>query len=331
MANSLSHSATAARWACVGAVGAALTLTAFATVVSAQTAPPAKKAAPAAPPAQKGAPAAAGAPGTDSAWVKVCDKQTGQRQGTDGKAVQEERTICSTQHEQPGVLLSISMLQVVGDNRNLMSVKLPLAMRLPEGMHFVVLTKQERDDLMAARQAGKQFDDGKLQFAKLPFTTCHPGGCVVEFEPNADQMGKLKSGNAILLKAVDVFGKGMLFLAPLEGFSQTLAGPASFDRQTYSKLREDLLRERMQARAQEEKQAALTANPELAGMVKEIEDAQKALADEEKKVVTSNPKLQEAAKKLEEAQRKLQAAAQAKQAAAAQAAPAKAAAPAPKK
>ena len=210
-----------------------------------------------APPAQQ-QPAAAAQP--QSMWVKLCDKQILNRAGADGKPVKEERTICSTQHEQPepdlqGVRLSISLLQMAGDNRTQLNFRVPMGMFLPEGLSFAIVSAQETEGIITSLRSGKPYDDSKTNYATLPFVTCHPGGCVVEIEPSPELIKNLQAGGGVLVRTKDVFGRNVQSVAPLQGFTQTLAGPSQFDSQQYGELRQKILREQMQSRIQEQRQA----------------------------------------------------------------------------
>lgn len=204
--------------------------------VLAQT--PAPKAAPAAAAAAPGA-----ATGSQSAWVKLCEKGTVMAKDKDGKDKKEDHTICLTHHERidssSGIVLVSAAIRQVDEGKNpLLMVMVPLGMAIPPGMQVGVYSK----DLWDKIQKGEKIDDSKLVPIKLGYILCHSAGCTGEIEATPEMLADFKSNGGIIVYAVSGNGQPVAFPIPLVGFDTALAGPAA-DNQEYSKQRRALMQQ----------------------------------------------------------------------------------------
>jgi invasion protein IalB len=103
---------------------------------------------PAAAPAQKGAPAAASAPpaGSQSAWVKLCEKANAVTKDKDGKDEKKEVSICLTHHERLDgnsgmVLVSAAVRQIDGQDKQHFMVMVPLDMQIRPGLRSRTISR----------------------------------------------------------------------------------------------------------------------------------------------------------------------------------------------
>jgi invasion protein IalB len=269
-----------------------------------KAAPPAKKA-PAAAPAAKAEPAAAA--GNASAWVKLCRKSPIVQKGPDGKPASEEREVCSTQQEHRAldgrVRLSASVMQMQGADKMQMSFVVPLGVILPPGLSFAIVNKEEVEKL----SKGEALEDGKVQFVRAPFVVCFQG-CSAELEATGELVAKMKASAGILVRVVQPTGQAADMFLTLQGFGET------FDGKPYdlAKYQQGLMQQTQQVR-QARQEEILRQDPELAALVKQREDAEKALEEQQKLTVQSNPKLAEAIEKMKQVQGKLLEHAQSKQ------------------
>ena len=213
--------------------------------------PAAKKApekkAPAAAPAAKDAQAA---PGSQSAWVKLCERAAGVMKGKDGKEEQKELNICLTHHERLDgntgmVLVSAALRQVEGQDKQHFMVMVPLGMMLQAGMRATLYPKEAWEKV----QKKEQIDESKLKAIKLTYTLCHPAGCTAEIEATPELINDLKSDGGLVVFSIGANGAPVGFPVPLNGFAESLAG-TPVDNKQYGEARKALM-EQIAARQQQ--------------------------------------------------------------------------------
>ncbi len=189
-------------------------------------------------PAKAATPAAA--PAAPS-WVKLCEQAPFVGQDKDGKEIQTSKSICLTHHERLDaasgmVLVSAAVREIEGADKRHFMVMLPLGMALPPGMQVGVYPP----DMWNAIQKGEKVDDSKLEPLKLTYTLCHAAGCTAEVEATPDIIKKIQGGAGIIVFAINGNGSPIAFPAPLNGFSEALAGAAA-DNKAYSEARKALM------------------------------------------------------------------------------------------
>jgi invasion protein IalB len=239
MAKGILQFARAAGLGCVGAVTLTLGVAASIGGAWAQQAPAKKAPAPAAP-AQKGA--AAPAEGSQSAWVKLCEKATAVTK-KDGKEEKKDLNICLTHHERLDgntgmVLVSAAVRQIESQDKQHFMVMVPLGMLVQPGMRATVYPK----DAWEKVQKQEKVDESKLKVIKLAYTLCHPAGCTAETELTADLLNDLKTGGGLVVLAINAGGAPVGFPVPLVGFDGSYSG-SPVDAKLYSEARKALMQQ----------------------------------------------------------------------------------------
>src|SRR5262245_33328663 len=224
-----------------GAVAFALGLAGIAGSADAQQ-PAAKK--PAAAPAQKGAPAAAAPPaGSQSAWVKLCEKANAVAKDKDGKDEKKEVNICLTHHERLDgnsgmVLVSAAVRQIDGQDKQHFMVMVPLGMLIQPGMRASIYPKDQWELV----QKNEKIDETKLKGIKLGYTLCHPAGCTAEVEATHELINDLRTMGGVVVFAINAGGQPVGFPVPLVGFEQAYTGNP-VDNKQYGEARRALMQQ----------------------------------------------------------------------------------------
>jgi invasion protein IalB len=249
----------AAKFAATG--GAAMLAAAFAVAASSQAAaqnppaaapaapakpatapkkPPAKPAqapaAPAAPPAAQQAPAGQQAQGNDqvqliySPWTKFCLK------GQEANAKQVCFTGKDARIESGMPVVAAVLIEPEGEPKKLLRVTLPLGMQLVHGTRVII---DQNQPLTA------------------PYVICFTNGCMADYEANPDMISKMKSGQGLVVQAINSTGQPISLVLPLSDFAKAYDGPPTdpkvFEEQQ-KKLQEELQRRADEARKKLEQQ-----------------------------------------------------------------------------
>jgi invasion protein IalB len=156
----------------------------------------------------------------NSAWVKLCEKQKGNKKGN----------VCLTHHErfhpntgQP--LISAAIRKIDGQKDEMVMVMVPLGRQLKEGLLLKV-------------------DEEKP--IKLQYSFCTSVGCVAETPATAEILAAFKKGSKLTIGTIDINRKKIGFHVSLAGFSGTYSGPP-IDREVYAKARKQMF-EQIRAR-----------------------------------------------------------------------------------
>jgi invasion protein IalB len=166
-----------------------------------KAAPAARAAAPAAAPV--GAPAAGAEPGqaNGSAWVKLCKKteQTGNKQ------------LCLVQYE--GIAPNTGMVLVTA------------AVRVVEGedKQTLMVGVTTADSLVIPAGAQIKIDDSDP--VALKYIVCGSMSCQSQMDLTKETFDKMRKGKQMVVAAINVQGKTMGFLVPLNGFGKAYDGP----------------------------------------------------------------------------------------------------------
>jgi invasion protein IalB len=161
------------------------------------------------------------------AWVKLCEKsQFLEPDPKDAKKpIQKERQVCLTHHERidattGSIQVSAAIRETEGMDKKIFMMMLPLGMAIQPGLLIGVYPP----DMWAAIQKGERVDDSKIEPLKLGYTLCHMAGCSAELEATPDLIKKLQGGGGMIAFASSGSGAPIAFPAPLNGFSEALAG-----------------------------------------------------------------------------------------------------------
>src|SRR6476620_2560867 len=218
---------------------------------------PAKPAQPAQPAQQQQAPAAqqqqqapqqAQAPAGDqpqlifSPWVKLCNKDA------DPKAKRICVTVKDGRVESGLLVVSVAIIEMDGEQKKLLRMSLPYGVALQHGTRLIV-------------------DQGAP--ATAPYVTClppvvPPGGCIADYDANADLVARLQKGQILTVQAIHMNGQAMSPQLDLRDFAKAYDGPPTdpkvFEEQQ-KKLQEELQKRAEEARKKLESQPPQAAAP----------------------------------------------------------------------
>ncbi len=150
---------------------------------------------------------------TNSAWVKLCEKQKGEKKGN----------VCLTHHERfhptsGRPLISAAIRKIDGQKQEVVMVMVPLGRLLPPGLILKV-------------------DEDKP--VRMPYSFCTTVGCVAEMPATAEILAKFKKGKQLFIGTMDINQKRIGFRVSLTGFSNAYDGPP-IDRKVYAKARKEM-------------------------------------------------------------------------------------------
>jgi invasion protein IalB len=226
---------------------AASTLASAQTPAPAPAAPtkpaPAKK--PAKPPAApaQAAPPAEGQPAQGQAqgggdqvqlifspWTKFCLK------GQEANAKQVCFTGKDARIESGMPVVAAVLIEPEGEPKKILRVTLPLGMQLVHGTRVII----DQNQPMTA-----------------PYVICFTNGCMADYETTPDMITKMKSGQGLVVQAINSTGQPISLVLPLTDFAKAYEGPPTdpkvFEEQQ-KKLQEELQRRADEARKKLESQ-----------------------------------------------------------------------------
>ena len=207
---------------------------------------PAKKPAPKPPAAQAAPPADAQQPppaqgqqqaqGNDqvqlifSPWTKFCLK------GQDANAKQVCFTGKDARIESGMPVVAAVLIEPESEPKKILRVTLPLGMQLIHGTRVII----DQNQPMTA-----------------PYVICFTNGCMADYEATADMITKMKSGQGLVVQAINSTGQPISLVLPLTDFAKAYDGPPTdpkvFEEQQ-KKLQEELQRRADEARKKLESQ-----------------------------------------------------------------------------
>jgi invasion protein IalB len=206
----------------------------------AQPAKPAQQPPPQAQPAAPAAPAQQGQTADTtqlifSPWVKLCNKDS------DPNSKRVCVTVKDGRVESGLLVVSVAIIEMDGEQRKLMRMSLPYGVALTHGTRVIV-------------------DQGTP--ATAPFVTClppvvPPGGCISDYEANADMINRMKKGQLLTVQAIHMNGQPMSPQLELKDFAKAYDGPPTdpkvFEEQQ-KKLQDELQKRAEDARKRLESQ-----------------------------------------------------------------------------
>jgi invasion protein IalB len=176
-----------------------------------------------------------------SPWVKLCNKDP------DPKA----KRVCVTVKDgrvEALLFVSVAIIEVDGEARKLLRISLPYGVALQQGTRLLV---------------------DQAPVATGPFVTClppvvPPGGCIADYEANADLIGKMKKAQTLTIQALHMNGQWMYPALDLKDFAKAYDGPPTDPKvweEQQKKLHEELQKRAEEARKRLEGQPAPAAAP----------------------------------------------------------------------
>lgn len=191
---------------------------------------PKKGAQPQAQPAQPQSPAA-GQPAEQqlpivySPWTKFCGKDP-----KNASAKEVCLTVKEARLETGQFVAGAALIEQEGETKKILRITLPLGMQLVHGTRIIL----DQEQPMIGR-----------------YVVCLPNGCMADFDVTADFVGKMKSGQQIVLQGINLPGQAASYPLPLSDFTKANDGPATdpkvFEEQQ-KKLQEELQRRAEEAR-----------------------------------------------------------------------------------
>jgi invasion protein IalB len=135
---------------------------------------------------------------TYAPWTKVC------QQPPDGSA----KRVCFTGKDgrvESGMpVVAAVVIEPEGEARRILRVTLPLGMTLQHGTRVIV-------------------DQGQPMNA--PYVVCVPTGCMADYEASGELIGKLKSGQNLVIQGINGNGQPITLMLPLAEFGKAYDGP----------------------------------------------------------------------------------------------------------
>lgn len=156
-----------------------------------------------------------------SAWVKICQK------GPDQVCF----TTANGRAENGRVTLSVMLIEPRNKGDKVLRVTLPLAMQLPAGTRLAV-------------------DDN--QPVSAPYILCDVSGCMSDYAADSSLLEGMKSGQRLIIQAVERDGQTINFIVPLADFAIAYEGTPT-DPKVFAEQQRDLQRQ-MQAHLRDKHQ-----------------------------------------------------------------------------
>jgi invasion protein IalB len=165
-----------------------------------------------------------------SPWTKFCLKG----QETDPKQVCFTGKDARIESGMP--VVAAVLIEPENEPKKILRVTLPLGMQLIHGTRVIV----DQNQPMTA-----------------PYVICFTNGCMADYEATADMIAKMKSGQGLVVQAINSTGQPISLVLPLGDFAKAYDGPPTdpkvFEEQQ-KKLQEELQRRADEARKKLESQ-----------------------------------------------------------------------------
>ena len=165
-----------------------------------------------------------------SPWTKFCLK------GQEANAKQVCFTGKDARIESGMPVVAAVLIEPEGEPKKILRVTLPLGMQLVHGTRVII----DQNQPMTA-----------------PYVICFTNGCMAAYETTPDMITKMKSGQGLVVQAINSTGQPISLVLPLTDFAKAYDGPPTdpkvFEEQQ-KKLQEELQRRADEARKKLEQQ-----------------------------------------------------------------------------
>src|ERR1700733_4324957 len=165
-----------------------------------------------------------------SPWTKFCLK------GQDATAKQVCFTGKDARIESGMPVVAAVLIEPESEPKKILRVTLPLGMQLIHGTRVII----DQNQPMTA-----------------PYVICFTNGCMADYEATADTIAKMKTGQGLVVQAINSTGQPISLVLPLGDFAKAYDGPPTdpkvFEEQQ-KKLQEELQRRADEARKKLEQQ-----------------------------------------------------------------------------
>ena len=174
-----------------------------------------------------------------SPWTKFCLKGQGQAQDAGAKQVCFTGKDARIESGMP--IVAAVLIEPENEPKKILRVTLPLGMQLVHGTRVIV----DQNQPMTA-----------------PYVICFTNGCMADYDVNADLIAKMKSGQGLVVQAINSTGQPISLVLPLQDFAKAYDGPPTdpkvFEEQQ-KKLQEELQLRADEARKKLESQQGAAA------------------------------------------------------------------------
>jgi invasion protein IalB len=157
-----------------------------------------------------------------SPWTKFCLK------GQDAGAKQVCFTGKDARIESGMPVVAAVLIEPENEPKKILRVTLPLGMQLVHGTRVII----DQNQPMTA-----------------PYVICFTNGCMADYEASADMIAKMKSGQGLVVQAINSTGQPISLVLPLTDFSKAYDGPPT-DPKVFEEQQKKL-QEELQLRADE--------------------------------------------------------------------------------
>ena len=165
-----------------------------------------------------------------SPWTKFCLK------GQEANAKQVCFTGKDARIESGMPVVAAVLIEPENEPKKILRVTLPLGMQLVHGTRVII----DQNQPMTA-----------------PYVICFTNGCMADYETTPDMITKMKSGQGLVVQAINSTGQPISLVLPLTDFAKAYDGPPTdpkvFEEQQ-KKLQEELQRRADEARKKLEQQ-----------------------------------------------------------------------------
>jgi invasion protein IalB len=165
-----------------------------------------------------------------SPWTKFCLK------GQEANAKQVCFTGKDARIESGMPVVAAVLIEPESEPKKILRVTLPLGMQLVHGTRVII----DQNQPMTA-----------------PYVICFTNGCMADYETTPDMIAKMKSGQGLVVQAINSTGQPISLVLPLTDFAKAYDGPPTdpkvFEEQQ-KKLQEELQRRADEARKKLEQQ-----------------------------------------------------------------------------
>jgi len=165
-----------------------------------------------------------------SPWTKFCLK------GQEANAKQVCFTGKDARIESGMPVVAAVLIEPESESKKILRVTLPLGMQLVHGTRVII----DQNQPMTA-----------------PYVICFTNGCMADYETTPDMITKMKSGQGLVVQAINSTGQPISLVLPLTDFAKAYDGPPTdpkvFEEQQ-KKLQEELQRRADEARKKLEQQ-----------------------------------------------------------------------------
>jgi invasion protein IalB len=162
-----------------------------------------------------------------SQWIKFCLPEPGGKQ------------VCFTGKDarlESGMMIaSAALIEPQGEQKKLLRINVPLAMKIEHGTRIIV-------DQTPPRTA--------------PYVACFVTGCVADYEINVDVINQLKKSQQISIQAIGINGQPFTVPMPLAEFAKVYDGPPTDPKvveeqqkkteEEFAKRRDEMMRQQQQ-------------------------------------------------------------------------------------